>query len=170
MADSLEGLGRFGSTVSRPVDQVAGGWQASGIVTVRSVLPFTAFSGTDNANTGGSNEYIQIVSQPVPAGFNQSRAVWFAPAAFAISAFGTLGNSSRNAFRGLISQDVNLGLMKNSGLTEKLKLQSRSRFFNLLTKKNLGNLNPTVTSGQSFGEILSAYAARGIQFAHNVMW
>src|SRR5579875_3286583 len=155
---------RFVSGISGALDQAIGGWQASGIVMVRSGIPFTVYSGTDSANIGSriASQYAQIVSPAFPAGSKQSRVAWFNPNAFQIPAFGTLGNSSRNAFQGPAYQDVDFALMKNFSLTEKLKLQFRSEFFNAFNWTDFGNPTSTVTAGPLFGQIFSAKPAREI--------
>jgi hypothetical protein len=167
------GRGRkFASGASGVLDQLIGGWQTSGIVTLRSGLPFTVYSGTDSANIGSriAGEYAQIVAPAVPSGFTQTRAAWIDPASFAIPTFGTLGNSSRNAFQGPSYADVDFAMMKNFKLTEKTQLQFRSEFFNFFNTTNFGNPVSTVTTGPLFGQILSAYAAREIQFALKLTW
>ncbi|HEU0139945.1 MAG TPA: hypothetical protein VFQ79_09555, partial [Bryobacteraceae bacterium] len=48
---------------------------------------------------------------------------------------------------------------------ERMRVQFRSEFFNLLNWVNLGNPNATLTSGTRMGRITSAGSGRVIQFA-----
>lgn len=165
------GRGRkFASAISKPLDELIGGWQLSTIVTLRSGVDFTMLSGSDNANIGGTGEYAQIVSPVVPSGFTQNRFHWFNTTAVQTPAFGTFGNATRNQFRGPDYQDVDFALMKDFSVTERLKLQFRSEFFNTFNWTNFGNPGSTVSSAPTFGEILSAYAARQIQFGLKMLW
>jgi len=59
---------------------------------------------------------------------------------------------------------VDWGLYKNFNITEALKLQFRSEFFNLFNHTNFGNPSATVT-GTTFGQIWGAGDPRIIQFA-----
>ena len=163
---------RFASGVSGIVDQFIGGWQTSGIVTIRSGLPFTVFSGVDSANVGSriAAQHAQIVAPAAPSGFTQTRGAWFNPAAFAIPTFGTLGDSSRNAFQGPSFNNVDFALMKSFRLREKLNFQFRSEFFNFFNFTNFGNPVSTVSAGPLFGQIFSSFPAREIQFALKLLW
>lgn len=172
------GRGRaFGSGVSGALDQVIGGWEASSIITIRGGIPFTVYSGVDNSNTSTPGQYAQIVSPPFASGF-KSRAAWFNPAAFQTPTFGTLGNSSRDAFTGPNFENVDFALMKNFRVTEKLKLQFRAESFNTFNWTNFANPNATLTQGSLFGQITSVStpagllnpASRDIQLALKLLW
>jgi hypothetical protein len=110
------------------------------------------------------------VSSPVPPGFTQTRAAWFNPAAFQVQPFGTIGNAPRNFLSGPAYQDIDFALMKNFKITEALKQQFRSEYFNLLNHPNFGNPNSNLSAGTLFGQILSAYALREIQFVLKLLW
>jgi len=165
------GKGRsIGGSMPRALDLLLGGWEASGIVMLRSGLPFSVFSGIDNANIGGNTaQYANVVSTPVPSGFQQTRASWFDKGAFQTPAFGTFGNSSRNMLRGPSYKNVDFSAVKNFAIAENLRLQFRAEFFNLFNHTNFSNPTSTLTS-PNFGQILSAYPARDIQFGLKLLW
>ena len=165
------GKGRqFASSVSGPVNQLIGGWELSSIINLRSGVGYTMYSGTDNANIGGSvAEYAGIVSPIVPSGFKQNRLHWFNTAAVAQPTFGTLGNGTRNEFRGPDYQDVDIALLKNFPIKEKATVQFRMQSYNIFNWTNFGNPSSTFTSA-TFGQIWSAYGARGISFEMKVLW
>ncbi len=162
---------RFASNAGRVADQIIGGWQSSGIITIRSGLGYSIITGQDIANIGdpSGNQTGDIVSTPTPGSFNQTRAAWFNPQAFQFPAAGTLGHSSRNFLSGPAYQNVDFALMKNFRITEDLKLQFRSEFFNFFNHTNFGNPNNNLSS-PTFGQILSANASREIQFALKLLW
>ena len=68
---------RFGSGANRALNTVLGGWQLSGIISIRSGQVYHVVSGRDSANTGhtlaATVERADIVSPAVPAGFQQNQ-------------------------------------------------------------------------------------------------
>jgi hypothetical protein len=163
---------RFGSNFGSVPDQILGGWEASGIINIRSGLGYSVLAGSDVANLGiNYGQVAQIVSTAVPSGFKQTRAAWFNTSAFTLPAAGTLGNTSRNFLIGPAYQDVDFALMKNFRIRENLKLQFRSEFFNLPNKTNFGNPDSSLADvSTTFGQILSANSPRIIQLALKLIW
>ena len=94
---------------------------------------------------------------------------WFNPNAFILPAAGTYGNLGRGTYTGPGLAALDLSLLKNIEVTEKMKLQLRSEFFNILNHTNLGTPNAIVFSGgaisPSAGLITTtATTSRQIQF------
>ena len=169
------GRGRsLGANVSRFADLFIGGWQVSGIVNIRSGLPYHILSGLDTGNTGNSiafaTERADVVSNPVPYGFQQTRLQWFDPNAFAVPQSGTLGNMGRNSLIGPAFQNVDLNLSKDFPIRERLGLEFRAEFFNLFNHVNFANPNNSLANRALLGQITSAFAARDIQFALKMHW
>lgn len=161
---------RFASGVNRLVDYVIGGWQSSAIVTLRSGLWSSVTLGQDIANIGDvtGTQTANRVANPFTSG-TKTRAEWFNPAAYALPAFGTLGNSRRNSLKGPEYKNVDFALSKSFPIRDRLHLQFRSEFFNLFNHTNFGN--PSTGLGTpSFGQILSAYSSREIQGALKLIW
>ena len=105
-------------------------------------------------------------SGPVVLG-QQSR--WYDPTAFLLPAFGTYGNLGRGTYNGPGLAEVDLSVFKNTSITERVSLQFRTEFFNLLNRANLGTPNATVFSNgapnSSAGVITTlATTPRQIQF------
>ena len=164
---------RFGSSASGIVNAFMGGWEASGVVTIRSGITYHVLSGQDSENTGNiissSTERADIVSPAAPSGFQQTRDHWFDKNAFKVPAFGTLGNLSRNALTGPAFQNVDFALLKDFRIHEALALQFRAEFFNIFNHTNFGNPVATLASPLN-GQITSAFAQRDIQFALKLHW
>jgi hypothetical protein len=80
----------------------------------------------------------------------------------------TYGTLPRNYFRGPGYINFDLELSKTTSLTERLKLEFRSEFFNVFNHAEFQNpvsgSGTSITSDQ-FGQITSTYAPRIIQFA-----
>ena len=94
---------------------------------------------------------------------------WFNPNAFVLPAAGTYGNVGRGVLSGPGLADLDLSLFKNLALTERVRLQIRSEFFNVLNHANFSSPNAIVFSGTQIssttGLITStATTSRQIQF------
>jgi len=162
------------------------GWTFTGIHTVQSGAPFTVRMGDDVALDGaGSRQRAQLVPGAEVERSHSSRAdmiqQFFNTSAFVPTAQvprGTYGNSGRNIISGPGLAHTNFSVMKDFRVTEDLKLQFRSEFFNLFNQVALGcrettggcnDPDATVTS-RTFGQIRSAGAPREIQFALKLLW
>jgi len=76
---------------------------------------------------------------------------------------GENGNLSRNAFRGPAAETVDLSLIKNTKLGDRLSLQFRVEAFNLFNRVNLYNPVGEMSS-PAFGTSTQAFPARQLQF------
>jgi len=95
---------------------------------------------------------------------------WFNPACFALETAGTFGDTGRNTGRGPNFETVDLAVLKDTRITERLRAQLRAEFFNIGNHQNLGLPASAVftTSGvnPSAGVITNIVGtARQIQFA-----
>jgi hypothetical protein len=82
---------------------------------------------------------------------------WFNPNAFVLPAFGTYGNLGRGTLTGPGLATLDVSVFKNASISEKVTLQFRSEFFNLLNRTNFGPPNATVfTNGTSTASTVPA--------------
>ncbi len=76
---------------------------------------------------------------------------------------GQSGNLGRNVFRGPAFKDVDLSIVKNTKIRERLTIQFRMDAFNLFNRVNL--YNPIGNMGSSqFGQSIAAFPARELQY------
>lgn len=157
---------------------VLGGWQANGIVTMQSGMPFNVLTGGDIANTGASGIQRPDVVGPTSASCDGSdpRVNCVNLGAFRQPNAFTFGNAGRNILRGPGIRTVNFSGFKNFAFKERYTIQFRAEFFNLLNTPVFNNPNATLPllSGtqtytaanvQTFGTITSTrYDNRQIQF------
>jgi hypothetical protein len=165
------GRGRkYAADAPRIVDLFIGGWQTSGIVALRSGEWSSVTLGYDQANVGDitGEQTANRIGNPFTAG-TRTRAAWFNTAAYQVPTFGTLGGSGRNSLRGPEYKDVDLAVMKNFELLERLHLQFRSEFFNFFNHTNFENPT-TLFSSSDFGQILAANPPREIQGSLKLIW
>jgi len=146
-----------------------GGWQSFGVLTFQTGQPFTValLPDDDNANTGqselgfGANDRPNVVGNPKLS--NPGPSAWFNTAAFAVAPYGHFGNSGRNILDGPGLETVNFSIVKNTAFNERLTVQFRSEFFNLLNHTNF-NLPDNFLGSSTFGQLISAQDPRRIQF------
>ncbi len=158
------------------VNQALGGWQVTGIVTLRTGLPFTPVINGDNANTGVGSQLPQVTGTPTYVG---QPSCWFyvaanpscvalapnATSAFAVPAQYTYGDGSRNTLRANGLKQVDFTMMKVFPIDEKRFFQFRAEMFNILNHPTFSAPSAAINSA-SGGQISSTLnAARIIQLA-----
>lgn len=166
------------------------GWMVTGVTTFQSGFPIdivdnnlasgicmaqtTDFACPDVPNMSGTVQYgnPRSFSPLVPAsqGGNGTATVsnaWFNGAPFSQEAIGTIGNVGRNSLRGPGLNNFDLGLYKNTNITERTSFQLRIEFYNVLnhTQFSPGGIDNGFGDGSSFGEEFTAFAPRLIQLA-----
>lgn len=147
---------------------VFGGWESSGIVTLRNGFPFTATAGTDRSLSGIGGDRADVMGDPNISGDRSKAdmiARYFNPAAFQLPTLGTFGTTPRGFMRGPGAQTFDLSMMKGFTLTEKTRLQFRAEFFNAFNRANFSNPFSQVNTPARFGRIESAADPRIIQLA-----
>jgi hypothetical protein len=161
------------------VNKLAGGWALGGIGTLQSGFPFTPQLGFNPSNDGDSRNPVRpswnpAFSGPVILG-NVNR--YFNPAAFIVPPSGTYGDVGRNTLLGPGTQTVDFSLLKNTTVSERMRLQFRAEFFNILNRPNFGMPNAVVYSSASSGVsptagVITATSttSRQIQFGLKLLW
>ncbi len=143
---------------------LAGGWQLSGIYSQNSARPFTVYFSSNVSNTLNVHDRPNVIGD-VNAGPHTATA-WFNAAAFTTAAqtTGTFGNERRNAVKGPRSFDLDSTLSRNFTLPERLNLQFRAEFFNILNHPNFDLPNATI-GGTGYNTISTVADPRQLQLA-----
>lgn len=160
--------------------KVLGGWEVSGIGSYKTGLPIDIETDQDILALGTYRSYLQrpdLVGNPNQPHSSKDDYLrhYFNKSAFAlpcsldsngqcIPGTGRWGNLGRNALTGPGFADWDLGLFKNTAITERIRSQFRVEFFNTFNRANFKNPNPYMDSSR-FGRITSAFGGREIQFA-----
>lgn len=133
------GKGALGSSNSRVINNIIGGWELSGILQFTSGAPYGVYLCGDIANVGRTDCYERpnvvgnaVLSNPTPQ-------EWFNVSAFAVPAQYTFGDAGANILRGDPLKDLDLSLLRNFTLTERFKLQFRFDAFNATNTVTYGN-------------------------------
>jgi hypothetical protein len=131
----------FGKNLSGPVQYIVGGWKLNSIDTFQSGSPFSVVSSTNTEGSGGGTQRANLVGDwHLP---NPGPDLWFNPAAFAVPANYTYGNSGRNIVVGPGTNQIDLSLFKNIPLPvrEGTRLEFRTEAFNLFNTPQFNNPN-----------------------------
>jgi len=160
-----------------PAEKLAGGWQLSMITTLLSGFPFTPQSNQNRSGDGDTRNPDRPNLNPSFNGpvITGTATQWYNPNAFVLPTIGTYGNLGRGVYNGPGLATVDFSAMKNTVITERVNLQFRAEFFNLLNHTNLGTPNALVFSGAtvspSAGLITStATTSRQIQFGMKLIF
>jgi len=162
-----------GSTVyqtpefSRPMLRIlASGWQATGIVRVRSGPYLSIVSGFDQALSGTANQRaVQVLANPYVA--NKGIDQHLNPAAFKQPDLGTYSTLGANNILGPRLVQIDMGLTRNFQVGERQTVQFRAEAFNVANHVNLDPASSgfNAINNANFGRFLAAYDPRILQFA-----
>jgi len=126
-------------------DRLVNGWQVSTLISLHSGQPF-----------GGSpRPGLNVTGDPfagVSHAFNKSGVTWINPSVFCtpgaagcLGPTNPLGDLTRNKYYGPNFKDVDLSIIKNIPLRERLKIQVRAEMYNLFNRVNLASGTGTVS-------------------------
>ena len=157
---------RFLDGLPAVADAVLGGWQLSAINSFVSGAPLSInVPGATLGNGWGTRA--NVAGDPDRA--DRSAALWFNTDAFTAPAALEYGNSPIGVVEGPASHILDLGLMKRFHVGRDTYIQIRAEAYNALNKVNLGNPGTTLGTA-NFGRILSAGAARTMQFGVKIIF
>jgi outer membrane receptor protein involved in Fe transport len=147
--------------LSGVADKVFGGWRLAGIVGFGSGEPYSV---TFNSTmTGWPSNRADILGDPHLEDRSLDR--WFNAAAFAVPAPFTYGNSARNLLFGPGYFNWDTAVFKNTLLTERLNLEFRAEFFNVLNHPSFNPPAANISVPAQVGRITSTFnTPRDIQF------
>lgn len=148
----------FGKSLTGVSRALVYGWQVSGIVTMRTGVPFSPLLGFDRARalprSGGAGQRPELApgasSNPVQGG----PAQYFDPNAFVLPEAGYLSTLPRNTMTGPGFASWDGSVFKNFVMGAHRRLQVRLEAFNLLNRANFGL--PASTVFNAAGRVANA--------------
>jgi hypothetical protein len=152
-------------------NRIVSGWSIAPIVSLQSGNPFNIVSSV-NTITGIATVRPKLLGTPQVTG--NPLGNWFVNPNGPLGVFqnpdpGTLGVLGRNAFVGPGFEDVDLALIKNTKVTERMNVQFRADAFDLLNHPNYGQPSGTVGSVGTIGSTRfptgDSGSSRQLQFA-----
>jgi hypothetical protein len=131
--------------------RLTNGWKLSTTVSFRTGLPFTLYAAGDSSGTGENYDRVNQIAANPYAGVSHSvtngqPVQWVNPAAFANPAPGTFGTEARNSLIGPGFSDVDLSILKDTAINERVRAQFRVEIFNLFNRVNLASPSFTGTN------------------------
>ncbi len=133
-------LGRNSEGVAR---KLLAGWQINGITTIQSGSPFTVELTFNRSRNGGAPGIFSDLSErpDLRPGFSNNPILggpdqYLDRRAFALQPAGFLGNLGRNTLIGPGLVNVDFSLVKKTTIRERVDVQFRTEFFNLLNRAN----------------------------------
>ena len=155
--------GRYLADSNRVVKAIVSGWQLAGIATFQTGQPLTATLPFDNSNVGEGAKLPNLIGNPN----NGPKTVdeFFNTAAFAAPPQFTFGNEGIDVITGPGIKDVDLSLVKNTPIGDRMNLQFRCEAFNAGNHPIFAQPNSTFGTPQ-FGQITGTRLDnREVQFA-----
>ena len=128
------------------------GWQISGINSFESGNPLTITIPGDRAGVGSTSQRPDIIA---PITMDRTLRRWFSPESFAQPALGTFGNAGRSIVRGPGINNWDVSFSKRTELSERLTLQFRAEFFNVLNHTQYSGVG-TSFGAATLGQVTSA--------------
>ncbi len=144
---------RYLNHAPAPAEFLASGWTASGILTVQTGFPFTPQLGYNPTGNGDTRNPVRPNWNPAFNGnlYPHTTGEYFNPNAFLPPATGTYGDVSRDSLTGPGLSELDFSAVKNSRITERLGLQFRAEFFNILNHTNFLTPNEVVYTSATSG-------------------
>ena len=135
------------------VNSAVSGWTASAIVTLQSGFPFSPQLGYNPTGNGDTRNPVRPNWNPDFNGnlYPKTAKQYFNPTAFLQPSAGTYGNVSRDALSGPGLSELDFSATRNAHLTERLGLQFRAEFFNILNHTNFSTPNEVVYTSAASG-------------------
>jgi hypothetical protein len=134
---------------SAVLDEVVGGWTASGTVIGQTGHPFTPTMAVNNSYAQSSNNswFPNQVGSPKLA--NRGINGWFNTAAFQSPTAGTFGNTRRNRVYGPGTSEVNLSLHKRFSIYENAYFDFSANATNALNHPSFGQPDALIGPGHT---------------------
>ena len=157
---------KYGAGMSGVLNEVVGGWQTSGTLTLKEGFPLSI--GQSNLNEFGFGQHVNVVGDYHLS--NRSRTEWFNTTAFAPAPKWDLGNAPRffSDLRAPGYRNWDISIQKYFPIREQVRVQFRLDMFNALNHTNF--YSPNTTLGGGFGTITQAWTPRQMQAALKLYW
>jgi hypothetical protein len=140
---------------------ILGNWQANGLVSAFTGIPFTVTASTASLNAPGNGQTAdQVTAAVAKLGGVGPGAPFYDPNAFAPVRTARYGTSGRNILRAPGVVNTDLSLFRAFKLNERFRLEARAEAFNLTNTPHFSTPSANVSAG-NFLVITSAAGATG---------
>ncbi|MGO8788875.1 MAG: carboxypeptidase regulatory-like domain-containing protein [Terriglobia bacterium] len=149
--------------------KVANGWAVSGITTFQTGFPFRITSSDDlelmnsyDFELPGEPDIVKPFRTINPRGQGN---LFFDPSTFQPQALGTIGSAPRSVCCGPGINNFDVGIHKDTQLTEQTRLEFRAELFNIVNHAQFMAPDGNISDGADFGRVMQARDPRLVQFA-----
>lgn len=155
--------------------RIVGGWNLSGIHTIRSGYPMTFYIGDDVALggdiCGGGQQHPNLAGNPARSHSSRADMVagFFDTSGFSFPDPGMYGSAGRNIISGPGSAISDIAILKDFAVTERSKVQFRVELSNAFNQVSFSTPETYMTD-ERFGQLTNAAPGRAIQFALKYIW
>lgn len=169
----------FGSSSRGIENKLFAGWTLNSIITLQGGFPFTPQLSYNPTNSGDTRNPVRPFVNPAFSGpvILGNPNQWFNPAAFLAppNNSGFAGNLGRDTLPGPGLATWDFSVHKDTRISERLNLQFRAEFFNILNHPNFNTPNavtftPTGVSPTAGVITSTATTSRQIQFGLKLLW
>ena len=164
---------RYLGSASRMADMALGGWTISAITTLQTGPWGNIFASNATGDSGinlhrGDCDLIGNGSSYASGDLRSNGMLWLNPANYGNPAPGFFGNCGRGVFGGPGLNNWDIGILKDFHVSERVRVEFRSEFFNAFNHAQFDLPNTGVLDNNAqnaaFGRITSAERPRVIQF------
>ncbi|HLK21748.1 MAG TPA: TonB-dependent receptor [Bryobacteraceae bacterium] len=167
------GKGQHYLNSSRAADLILGGWHLGGIFTWHTGFYFSPAMGYDPSNTGsqGLTRTDRVCDGNLPSG-QRTVDLWFNPDCFPLPTGYAFGNSGKNVLIGPGQVNGDMSLRKIFTITERVRTEFRTEFFNAFNHPNFAQPDNYITDGPGATGTITSTAGvnRQIQMALKVLF
>lgn len=163
------------------IGKILGGWQVSPFLTLQSGAPFTPLNGADPAGRlAGISGLVGVAIRPMVntgldlsgMNINDLYRRWQGGERFfrQITAAEQVGNAGRGILRADGIANLDIGFMKNTAITERMKLQLRADLFNATNTRNFGIPDARINSAAFLNQWNTDGGRRKIQIGARIVF
>ena len=149
--------------------KLVNGWAVSGITSFQTGFPIRITSSDDlelmysyGFELPGEPDIVKRFQTINPRGPGN---LFFDPSTFQPQALGTIGSSPRSVCCGPGINNFDVGMHKDTQLTERTRLEFRGEFFNIVNHAQFMAPDGNISDGGDFGRVMLARDPRLVQFA-----
>jgi len=139
------------------------GWELNSALSLHGGQPFSVVAAKDELGNGDAADRAMVTGISPFAGVSHKivdgSAEWFNPAAFSEPAPGQISNQRRNQYYNPAFADVDLSIIKDTKVAERVTLELRAEMFNVTNHTNLAPVGAPQTSagGNSVSSTIGAF-------------
>ncbi|MGH9631092.1 MAG: hypothetical protein ACRD7E_22525, partial [Bryobacteraceae bacterium] len=151
--------------------KILGGWQYSGVVTLRTGLPINPQLGRDIAGVGSSSrQRPEAIRSPYLSRDERNINAWFDADAFVQPAFGTFSTVARNILSGPGWNVFDMSFVKAVPFGEGREFQLRADGFNIFNHTQFDGVGTNFFTPATFGRVTSTRNERSFMVGARIQF